>query len=171
MNKLYALIPLVLTLAFAGVYHSHVKTEDARAEITRAETARTEAEAAAKKTEAERQARADSDRRTAERLAEEKRKEEEKIAKWESTGRQIAEDTATYQNQIEKASAELKTLETRLTAARAAREQAAQANFDQAFEIEKARVQKRNAELEIQRLVEIVARKSGASLGPVGALP
>lgn len=171
MNKLYALVPLVLTLAFAGFYSSHVKAEKARAEIAQAAALRAEAEAAAQKTEAERLARTDSDRRTVERLAEEKRKEDEKIAKWEAAGRQIAEDTATYQAQIGKASAELKTLDARLTAARATREQASLANFDQAFEIEKARVQKRNSELEIQRLVEIVARKSGASLGPVGIFP
>ncbi|MEO0054841.1 MAG: hypothetical protein RLZZ50_788, partial [Verrucomicrobiota bacterium] len=48
---------------------------------------------------------------------------------------------------------------------------ATQAVFDAALAVEASRVQKRNAELEIQRLVEMTARKAGSTLGTVAATP
>lgn len=171
MNKLYIIVPLVLTLAFGGIYVSHSKDAAAKAEIARVEAEKAEAEAAAKKAEAERQAREDADRRTAERLAEEKKKEEEKAAKWAAQSQAIADETAGYLAQAEKNAAELKALEAKLAALRAEKDLAVQAGFDFDLEIEKARVAKRAAELEIQRLVEMTARKAGTTLGSVAATP
>jgi hypothetical protein len=37
--------------------------------------------------------------------------------------------------------------------------------------VEKARIAKRACELEIQRLVEMIARKNGTSLAPLAATP
>jgi hypothetical protein len=171
MNKLYVIVPLLLTLAFGGVYLVHRKEAAAKAEIARVEAARAAADEAAKKAEAERQAREDADRRAAERLAEEKRKEEEKRAKWEAVGKQIVDDTAAYQAQADKNAAEIKALETKLAALRAEKDQMSQTVFDAAKELEAARIAKRNAELEIQRLVEMTARKAGTTLGTVTATP
>lgn len=171
MNKLYVLVPLVLTLAFGGVYLSHRK-DDAVKKAEAAQVAARAAEAeAAKKAEAERQAKADADKRAAERQAEEKRKEEEKAAKWAAAGKQIADDTAAYQTQAGKNLAEAKVLEAKLSALRAEKDRATQSVFDTALAVETARVQKRNAELEIQRLVEMTARKAGSSLGNIPATP
>ncbi len=171
MNKLYVIVPLILTLAFGGIYLSHRKD----AAVKKAEAAQVAARAAeaeaAKKAEAERQAKADADKRAAERLAEEKRKEEEKAAKWAAAGKQIAADTAAYQTQAEKTLAEARALEAKLSALRAEKDRAAQAGFDAALAVEAARVQKRSAELEIQRLVEMTARKAGTTLGGVSATP
>ena len=169
--KLYLIVPLILLLGFSGVYVMHTKEAAAKAAIVAAEEAKQLEAEKARKAEAERQAKADADKRTAERLAEEKRKEEEKRAKWEAVGRQIAADTATYQAQAEKNSAEIKALEEKLAALRAEKDRASQAAFDLARNVETARIQKRNAELEIQRLVEAVARKAGTTLGPVAATP
>jgi hypothetical protein len=171
MNKLYVLVPILLTLAFSGVFVVHQKDAEANKVAVAAEAAqRAEAEAA-KKAEAERQAREDAERRTAERLAEEKRKEEEKRAKWEAAGQQIADDTATYLAQAEKNAAELKALEDKLASLRAEKDSAGQAAFDLAKQVEAARIAKRNAELEIQRLVEMTARRAGTTLGDVTATP
>ena len=171
MNKLYLTVPVVLTLAFSGLYFTHAKQAAAKAEIARVEADKAAAEEAAKKAEAERQAREDADRRTAERLAEEQKKADEKAAKWAAQGRQIADDTAAYIAQAAKGEAELKTLEAKLATLRAEKEKAVRASFDFDLEIEKARVAKRAAELEIQRLVEMTARKAGTTLGPVAAIP
>jgi hypothetical protein len=171
MNKIYVIIPLLLTLAFGGVYLMHRKDAAVKAEIAKVEAERAAAEEAAKKAEAERQARADADKRTAERLAEEKRKEDEKRAKWEAAGKQIVDDTAAYQAQAEKNAAEIKAQEAKLAALRAEKDQASQTVFDAVKEVEAARIAKRNAELEIQRLVEMTARKAGTTLGAVAATP
>ena len=171
MNKLYFIAPLLLTLAFGGVYLSHSRQAEEKAAAARVEADKAAAEALAKKQEAERQAREDADRRTAERLAEEKKKEEEKAAKWAAQGQALADETAAYAAQAEKNSTEVKALEAKLTALRAEKDKAVQAGFDFELEIEKARVAKRSAELEIQRLVEMVARKNGTTLGNVAATP
>lgn len=171
MNKLYIIVPLVLTLAFGGIYFSHSKEAAAKAEIARVEAEKTAAEAAKVKAEAEAQARKDADERTAQRLAEEKKKEEEKAAKWAAQSQAIADDTATYLALSEKNAVELKALEAKLVALRAEKDKAVQAGFDYDLEIEKARVAKRAAEFEIQRLVEMTARKAGTTLGSVAATP
>jgi hypothetical protein len=171
MNKLYLIVPLVLTLAFGGVYFSHTKDAAAKAEIAKTEAAKAEAEALAKKQEAEKQARDDADRRTAERVAEEKKKEADKAAKWAAQSKEIADDTATYAAQALKNEAEAKVLAAKLAELRDAKDKAVQAAFDFDLEIEKARVAKRAAELEIQRLVEMTARKAGTTLGTIAATP
>lgn len=171
MNKLYIIAPLALTLAFSGIYVSHSKQAEEKAAVAKLEAEKSAAEALAKKQEAERQAREDAERRAAEREAEEKRKADEKAAKWAAQGQTIAADTAQYQAQAEKNAAELRELEAKLDALRAEKEQAIRTNFDFALEIEAARVAKRNAELEIQRLVEMTARKAGTTLGAVAATP
>ncbi len=171
MNKLYLIVPALLLVAFGGIYVVHSKDAAAKAAMVAAEAERAAAAEAAKKAEAETRAREDADRRAAERLAEEKRKEEEKAAKWEAASKQIADDTATYLAQAEQHGAEIKALEERLAALRAEKDRAAQAAFDLAKEVEAARVAKRNAELEIQRLVEMTARRAGTTLGTVAATP
>lgn len=171
MNKLYIIVPLVLVLAFSGLYVSHTKHAAEKAAVAKAEAEKIAKEAADKKAEAERQAREDADRRTREREAEAKKKADEKAAKWAAQGEQIAEETARYEELVGKNTAELKALEAKLAALRAEKETAVQAGFDFDLEIEKARVAKRSAELEIQRLVEMTARKAGTTLGSVAATP
>lgn len=171
MNKLYFFVPGLLLAVFAGVYVMHSRDAAEKAATVAAdETRRVEAERAAR-SEAERLAKEDADRRAAERLAEEKRKEDERRVKWEAASRQIADDTANYRAQAEKNAAEAKALENQLSELRAEKDRAGQAAFDLAKNVEAARIQKRNAELEIQRMVEAVARKAGTTLGDVTATP
>ena len=171
MNKLYIIVPVVLCLLFGGVYYKH-SVDAAAAAAEAAIVAKKAAEVeAAKKAEAERQAREDADKRAAERIAEEKRKEAEKAAKWAAQSQEIAADTATYLAQAAKNLEEAKTLEAKLTALRAEKDKLSQSAFDYDKEVETARIAKRNAELEIQRLVEMVARKGGTTLGSVTATP
>lgn len=171
MNKFYLIIPLILTLAFSGIYFSHRKDSAANAETKRLAAEQAAATALAQKQAAEREAREDADRRTSERLAEEQKKEAEKAARWAAQSKEIADDTARYISEGEKNTAELKALEARLAALRLEKDQATQANFDFALEIERSRVAKRNAELEIQRLVEMTARRAGSTLGSVSLTP
>lgn len=172
MNKLYVFLPLALVLGFGGVYAVHQKDAKARAAAAAVESATLAKAEAARKAEAERQAREDAERRSAERVAEEKRKEEEKRDKWEAAGREIATETAGYREQAAKRAEELKQLEAKLAALREQKDAATRAEFAQALEIERARVSKRNAELELQSLVEAIARKgAGTTLGAIGALP
>lgn len=171
MNKLYIIVPALLLAAFSGVYLVHTKDAAAKSVLVAAEAAKkTEAERA-RKAEAERQAREDAERRSAERIAEEKRKEDERRAKWEAAGKQIAADTDAYRMRAEKNADEARALEAQLAALRAEKEKTRRVTFELAKEVEAARIRKRNAELEIQRMVEAVARKAGTTLGGAPATP
>ena len=165
MNKIYIIVPFVLTLAFGGIYLQHNKEAAAQEQQKIALQAKKEADEAAQKAEAERQAKADADKRELERQADEKKKEEEKRAKWDADSKRIADDTATFTATAAAHAATVKKLEAQLDSLRAEKDKAIQANFDFAHDVELTRIQKRTAELEIQRLVEMVARKGGTTSG------
>lgn len=165
MNKLYVLVPLVLTLAFGGFYLQHRSGAAAEAVRVAEAKAREAAEVAAKKAEAEGLARADAERRESERRETERKKEEEKRARWAADSLRIEADTAQFQATAAAHAEEAAALAKQLAALRIERDQAGQGMFDVEREIELARIQKRSAELEIQRLVEMVARKGGSTVG------
>lgn len=165
MNRFYLIAPLVFAAVFGGIYWQHTKSAAAEAVAKQAEVARVEQEAAAKKAAAEQQARDDADKRSAARLAEEKKAEADKKARWETETQTIAADTKTYQNQAVTSNKELARLNAELIALRATKEAAAQEAFEFARSIELDRIKKRNAELEIQRLTELLTtRATGSSL-------
>lgn len=164
MNKFYIIVPVVLLAVFGGVYWQHSGQAARHAEQQAAEVAHVEQEAAAKKQAAERQAREDAERRSAERLVEERKREEARQAAWEADNRKLAEDTTRYTEQAAKNRTEAERLAAEVKSLEAEHEKQEAAVFAQTEAVELARIAKRNAELEIQRLVEIVARKGGTSL-------
>lgn len=161
MNRLYLIIPIILLALFGGVYWQHSLTADADARAKAAATAQAKSIADAQKAETERKAREDADLRAAARLAEEKKKEDEKRAKWDADNARITEETARYSAQVAALTQEQTALEKALADTRAQREKLARENFETARAIELARIARRNAELEVQRMTEMVARKAG----------
>ena len=169
MNKFYIITPIVMMLLFGGVFWKHSQASSIEAKQVEMKIAQAKAEEAAKKEAAVVKAREDSAKRTAARLAEEQQQEADKRAKWESAGQRIATDIATAEATIAKHTAALKALETELTELRANKEKVNAKSLEVMQATELARIAKRNAELEIQRLTEMVARKAaGTSLA---ALP
>ncbi len=165
MNRFYLIVPLVLSLLFGGVYWQHRQHSAEAAKVKAEQVAKAKAEEDAKKSEAERKAREDAEKRTAARAAEEKKKEDDKQAKWVADGVKISDETSGYVAQTAAYTKEIATLEKELAAIRSAKELAGKEVFAQAREVELALIAKRNAELEIQRLTEMVARKAaGTSL-------
>ena len=163
MNRFYLIVPLVLLSLFGGLYWQHSRTADAEARAKADATAQAKAVADAQKAETERKAREDADLRAAARLAEEKKKEDEKRAKWDADSVRITEETARYTALISTLAQEQTSLEKALADTRAQREKLAKENFETARAIELARIARRNAELEVQRMTEMVARKAGGT--------
>jgi len=161
MNRFYLIVPVVMSLIFGGVYLQHTKHAAELAAAKAEQVAKLKAEEEAKKTQAERKAREDAEKRSAARAAEEKKKEDDKVAKWNADGAKIAEDTAHYNELIGTYTKEIDGLEKQLDVVRDSKEQAGKEVFAQAREVEMALIAKRTAELEIQRLTEMVARKAG----------
>lgn len=165
MNRLYLTIPVILVVIFGGIYWQHSRTTAAHAAEKAAAVTVAQQIEAGKKAEAERLARADADKRAAERLAEEQKKAAEKKARYEEDGRLLVADTARYTAKVTALTAELAAQEKHLVELRARRAALNTETFTLAKDVELARIAKRNAELEIQRLTEMVARQAaGATL-------
>jgi len=125
--------------------------------------------AAAKKAEEirkaaiETKAREDAQKRTAQRAAEEARKEAEKVAKWEADGKKIQETTDQYNAEADLSAKKAADLEVQLSALRMAKEKVNREAFELSKEVERKKIARRDAELEIQRTTTMVANKAAES--------
>ena len=165
MHRLYLTVPVILVALFGGIYWQHSRTVAAQAVEKAAVLASAQKAEADKKAEAERQARADAAKRAADRLAEEQKKAAEKKARYEEESRLLAAETSGYAAKVTSLTAELAAQEKQLAELRARRAALNAEAFTLAKDVELARIAKRNAELEIQRLTEMVARQAaGATL-------
>ena len=171
MKRLYLLIPLGLLGLFAVAYQQHTVAVAAAAQNVAAQAARQAQADATAKQEAERQAKADADAHAAARLAAEKKADDDKRAKAEADRQRIARDTAGYRQDSAQLTAEISQLETKLTAARTARERLNRDVFETARTVELARIEQRNAELEIQRLTTLLVRQTTGTELPSLPLP
>jgi hypothetical protein len=163
MNRFYLIVPVILLGVFGGVYWKHSQTAANESARRAAETDRIKDDELAKKTEAERVAKADAARRSAERETEEQKKEADKQARWAAEGKRIEEETARFADRIKELTEQTAHTEAELATLRAARTQVDRENFELAREVELARIAKRNAELEIQRAVDVVAERASRS--------
>ena len=157
---MYLVFPGAMLGIFLVFFLSHSKEAEAREKVRLEVQAKKLAEEAAKKKAEEDRARADAEKRSAERAAEDAKKEAEKIAKQATIDREIKEATdkalaeaATSQKTIDGLEAELERLHKQ-------KDQLSRDGFDIAKQVEAAKVAKRTAELEIQRTVDLVARRA-----------
>jgi len=116
-----------------------------------------------RKKAAEAKARADAKKRQDERDAEEKKKLDEKAARQAADDKKVAEQTAEFLAKAASAQKQITALEAELDRLRKEEDKASRDNFDASKKIELARVARRNAELEIQRTTEMVARRAEQS--------
>lgn len=163
MKKIYIIIPLLLLVGFSFYYLDFAKEQE-QLEIQEKQ-AKAEAIAAeeAKKAEAEKSARLESERRAAEREAEQAKKEADRRAKWDADGAKIAADTADYKKQGDAYTKEISNLEIQLLEVRRLKDQRTNEALALTEQVELARIAKRNAELEVQRLTDMVAERAAKS--------
>jgi Flp pilus assembly protein TadB len=166
MNKFYLIIPAVLLVVFSGIYINYMgQAAEKEAAAQRAAEIKA-AEEQARREEGERQARLDAERRAAERALEEQRREEERVARFQAGVKALEDEAAGFAAEAAKQQAEIESITATLDALRNERAAALASNLAFELEVERARIAKRNAELEVQRLVEMVARRAGTSLSP-----
>lgn len=163
MNKFYIIVPVVLLGIFGFFYNGFTKEYAIQQAQEEAARVAEEQRVAAEKAEADIRAKEDADRRTAERDAEEARKVAERRAKWEAAGKDIADSTAKFKAETAKLSQEAQDLEIALLEIRKQRETAASEAFDLTKKVEMARIEKRNAELQVQRMTEMVSKRAADS--------
>ncbi|HET7534819.1 MAG TPA: hypothetical protein VFJ90_00095 [Candidatus Didemnitutus sp.] len=167
MNKYYLIAPAALLLAFLFTpsvgYFSAQKEIEARLEAENKRKADVAAAEAARKAEIERKATLDAQKRQAERDAEEAAKIAKKEKDYADAMNKLKDETNGYVADTDKLVKENAELEVQLAALRNQKEKANRETFELAKQVELAKVSRRNAELEIQRMVEMVGTKAGAS--------
>jgi type IV secretory pathway VirB10-like protein len=160
---MYIIFPGILLVIFLGLYFSSKKQTEEREAAKAAEAARIQQVEDAKKKEAEEQARLDAEKRQKEQEAETRRKEAEHLKKWQDDYNKVVADRDRYNAQADANNKKASELEIQLDQLRRDKEKDNRDDFDMLKQVEKARVHERNAELEIQRMVEMIARKAGDS--------
>ena len=157
---IYLVFPGAMLGLFLVIFLSHTKEANAREHARLEALDKKIAEDAAKKKADEARARKDAEERAAKRAEEDAQKEREKIAKQSAIDKEVKDATDKYVAEGATSQKTIDRLESELDRAHKQKDQATRESFELAKQVELAKVAKRNAELEIQRTVEMVSRRT-----------
>lgn len=160
---MYLIAPCVMTAGFLVIYLSHKEQAEAKERAHVAQVAKDRAAAEEKKKVAETKAREDARKRQEERDAEEKKKSDEKAARQAADDKKVQDSIAEYTAKGNAAAKQVAALEIELDRVRKEKDATSRASFETAKQVELSRVARRNAELEIQRMTEMVVRRASDS--------
>ncbi len=148
---------------FLVFYTTETKKREAKEKQRAADVA---AKVAAKKAEQaaiEAKARADAEKRAKDAADAAAAKEAERTAKWEAVGREIQEATNKHLADADRYAKRSAELELQLTNLRAQKEKLNREAFELAKQVELGKINRRTADLEIQRITAMIAAKAGQS--------
>src|SRR5262245_16928635 len=169
---LYLIIPAIMLGLFLFIYFPHVEKTHKKEEDRKAAVAKKKAEDDEKKKVAEAKARDDAKKRQDERDAEDAKKQKEKEDKQAADDKKVRDQTAEYTAKANAASAEVQKLEGELDRMRKEKDRLSRETFDLAKQVELARIARRNAELETQRITDMLAKRAAdSSLTRMPAIP
>ena len=160
---MYLIFPSIGLALFLVLYFSHKTKAEEKERAHIALVAKEKADAEEKKKIAETKAREDAKKRQEERDAEEKKKEDEKAARQAADDKKVRDQTAEYTAKADAAGKQVATLEIELDRLRKEKDQTGRETFEMAKQVELTRIARRNAELEIQRMLEMVSRRASES--------
>ncbi|HUJ43635.1 MAG TPA: hypothetical protein VLW52_08510 [Opitutaceae bacterium] len=160
MTKFYVILPAVLLIVF-GVYYTKVaKPEMAAAEAAKQKVIEDEraAEDAHRK---EIEAKAQEDARKAQEVRDQKEKDrqEKALREKEEQEKKIRDETAKFENESAGLTKAIAGLENEIANLRNQREAMNHEVLELAKKVELTKIDRRNAELEIQRMYDMVAQK------------
>lgn len=161
---MYVLAPGAMLAVFLFFYFASRTESLAREKAHKEEVAREKAEADEKKHIAEVKAREDADRRNAEREAEEAKAAKEKEAKYQASMDRIQADTDKSNKQAEEYAKHVSELTIELDSLHKQKDELTRAAFAESKKIELAEVARENAEMEIQRMVGMIADRADQSI-------
>ena len=160
---MYLIFPSVGLALFLVFYFSHKEKSEEKERAHIALVAKERADADEKKKVAESKAREDAKKRQDERDAEEKRKQDEKTARQAADDKKVRDQTAEYTAKAAVASKQVSTLEGSLDTLRKEKDATIRETFEMAKQVELTRIARRTAEMEIQRLTEMITRRASES--------
>jgi hypothetical protein len=157
---MYLIFPGVMLGLFLVFYFSHTKEMEAKEVKNKQVAADKAAKEKKAKDESERLAREDAAKKQAEREAEEKKKDEDRRAKQAAIDKQIRDETLAAKAEGDKAAKEAADLEIQLDRLRKDKDRLGREAFDAAKAVEAAKVVRRNAELDSQRVLEQISKRA-----------
>lgn len=160
---MYVLAPTVMLVGFVFVFRAHVEEAKIKERATAARIEKERADAEARKKAAEVKARDDAKKRQDERDAEERKKQDEKVARQAADDKKVRDQTQEYLAKGAAAQKQIDSLEAQLAKLRKDKDNTSRESFEIAKKVELARIARRNAELEIQRMTEMVSRRAADS--------
>lgn len=160
---MYVIFPGAMLGIFLIFFFAHQKDAEAREAARTEKIHKEEAEKAAKKAEAERKAAVDAKERQAQREKEDADKEAAKLAKQAAADKEVKDATDKAIAEGDKSSKEASKLEIDLDTIRKNKDKLSREAFDLTKQVEAAKVAKRNAEFEIQRMTEMISRRASDS--------
>jgi hypothetical protein len=159
MNKSYFIVPVVLLGLFIFLYNGALKDMEAKAKALDAQKAQVMAEEAKHKAEVEAKANADAQKRQEERAKEDAAKAEKKEREYQDIMKKLKDEATDYAGQSEKFAKEAADLEIQISQTRNEREKLNRDTLELSKLVEMTKINRRNAELEIQRMIDMVAKK------------
>lgn len=163
MNKYYVIVPAVLLAGFLLFYRSAVHEMDLKDAAIAKQIADDKAAAEAHQRDIDRIAQEDALKHQRERDAKETADREKKEHDYQAAMTQLKNEADNYSAEADKLSKEAADLEIALIQARALRDKTSSDAFDVSKQVEMAKINRRIAEMEIQRVAEMVGAKASGS--------
>ncbi len=160
---LYVISVGSMLAVFLFFYFSHVKEAEIREKIRAEQVAQQTKAEADRKAAIEAKAREDAEKRAADRAAAEAKKEADRLAKSVAEMRKIQDETNELNAKADAYAKEASNLEIELSTLRSNKEKLNREAFELAKQVEQARIAKRNAEMEIQRMTDMIAKRAADS--------
>ena len=160
---MFLIFPGLMLAGFLVIYMSFSKEAELREKTRAAEMAKKEKDVADKKKMDEETAAKDARKRQADREADEAKKEADKAAKLAADDKIVKDETAKLLAKGDAAQKEVSQHELTLDRLHKEKDKASREAFDLAKNVELAHVARRNAEIESQRLVEMISRRAADS--------
>lgn len=160
---LYLLSVGSMLAVFLFFYFSQRKETEAREKIRAEQVAKERQIEAERKAAIEAKAREDAEKRSAERAAAEAKKEADRLAKYQAESQKIQEATDAANAKADAYAKQISALELELNTLRTNKEKLNRETFEFAKQVEQSRIEKRNAEMEIQRMTDMIAKRAADS--------
>lgn len=160
MNKFYVILPAILLIVFS-VYYTKVAKPEMAAAVAAKEKRIADDKATEEAHRKEIEAKAQDDARKAQEARDQKEHERQEKAQKdkEEQDRKIQDETAKFENEAASLTKQIAAMEAEIANLRNKREATTREVLDLAKNVELTKINRRNAELEIQRMYDMVAQK------------
>lgn len=161
---MYLIFPGIGLGLFLILYFAEVKKMEEKERATAEQVAKDKKADDDRKAKLQQEANESAAKKAQERADELAKKEADKAAKWKAEGDKIQEDTNKANAEAAVSTKKIADLEGQITALHNQRDQANREYLDLIKAVELTKVDRRNAELEIQRMTAMIANKASDSM-------